>query len=218
MASNGERRHAHWRRRPCCPNSTDRAARWGAKSNAGQRSANKGGASAPGHQISHSCTQHHGHAPRPDMLWHHNAHGRPKGQWPSELFTLAYPLGTQGTTGATWFWTWPNTPAWAAWPSTVSGMAKNGVRRQAHWRRRRYCPTRWIARWGGKEQHGPTQRQQRRDKRAAYQISHRRSRPCAKTRHAMAPHSSRSAQGHICWHRPRRISFVALNGKGVHRA
>ena len=30
-------------------------------------------------QISHRRTQHHGHAPRPDMLWHHHHHGRPKG-------------------------------------------------------------------------------------------------------------------------------------------
>ena len=91
--------------------------RWGgAKSNTGRRSASKGGTRVP-RSSSHSCTQRHGHAPRPSTLWHHTDCNRPKGRRPSELLTRAYSLGLQGTTGATWFWTWPRMTTCAAWPS-----------------------------------------------------------------------------------------------------
>ena len=72
---------------------------------------------------------------------------------------------------------------------------------------------RWIA------QHGPTQRQQRRYKRAAPQISHRRTQ-----HHGHAPrpdmlwhhnHHGRPKGTYICWHRPHRVSFVSLNSKGA---
>ena len=56
-------------------------------------------------------------------------------------------------------------------PQPVSGMANNGERRHAHRRRRRCCPSSMDRAVGGQEQHGSTQRQQRRDKRA----------PCSKS-------------------------------------
>ena len=127
------------------------------------------------HQISHSCTQHHGHAPRPDTLWHHNAHGRPKGQWPSVLCTLAYPLGLGGTMGAASLWAWPKNDSlgnmalnwFRAWSTMGCGDKCAGASADA-------VHPRWIARLGGEEQHGPQQCQRRRDKRAAPHISHRR--------------------------------------------
>ena len=92
----------------------------GAKSNTGRRSACKGGTRVP-RSSSHSCTQRHGHAPRPSTLWHHTDCNRPKGRRPSELLTRAYSLGLQGTTGATWFWTWPRMTTCATWPSSGFG-------------------------------------------------------------------------------------------------
>ena len=102
-------------------------------------------------QISHSCTQHHGHAPRPDTLWHHNAHGQPKGQRPSELCTLAYPLGLQGTMGATWFLDMSKNCNlgrmalnWLrAWPTMVCEGKRTGASAGT-------AQTRWIARRGAK--------------------------------------------------------------------
>ena len=107
------------------------------------------------HQISHSCTQHHGHAPRPDTLWHHNAHGRPKGQWPSVLCTLAYPLGLGGLMGAAWLWTWPKN-------DSLGNMALNWFRAWSTMGCDDKCAgasadaihPRWIARLGGKSNTG----------------------------------------------------------------
>ena len=150
MASNGEQRHAHWRKRRCCPNSMDRAVGGQEQHGSTQRQPRRDKRAA--RQISHSCTQHHGHAPRPDTLWHHNAHGRPKGQWPSVLCTLAYPLGLGGTMGEAWLWTWPKNGSLGNMAlSWFRAWSTNGVRRQAHWRKRRYCPNSMDRAAGGKE-------------------------------------------------------------------
>ena len=127
-------------------------ARWGGQEQHGSTQRQLRRDKRAAHQISHSCTQHHGHAPRPDTLWHHNAHGQPKGQRPSELCTLAYPLGLQGTMGATWFLDMSKNCNlgrmalnWLrAWPTMVCEGKRTGASAGN-------VQTRWIARRGGKE-------------------------------------------------------------------